>query len=126
MSGFIKGEDRYQATLFPERLDDYIAEDSAEFLETDRIRGILNTYCKFMPVEIIFGTRSKWVDDPSGETNEDGTAKQVQIEVPKKVSPEQQALLEQFDDHEVQKQGPASANAKRKGIFEKVKDIFHH
>jgi len=29
MSGFIKGEDRYQATLFPERLDDYIAEDSA-------------------------------------------------------------------------------------------------
>jgi len=28
MSGFIKGEDRHQATLFPERLDDYIAEDS--------------------------------------------------------------------------------------------------
>ena len=29
MSGFIQGEDRHQATLFPERLDDYIAEDSA-------------------------------------------------------------------------------------------------
>lgn len=29
MSRFIEGEDRYQATLFPERLDDYIAEDSA-------------------------------------------------------------------------------------------------
>jgi hypothetical protein len=29
MSGFIEGEDRNQATLFPERLDDYIAEDSA-------------------------------------------------------------------------------------------------
>ena len=29
MSGFIEGEDRRQATLFPERLDDYIAEDSA-------------------------------------------------------------------------------------------------
>lgn len=28
MSGFIQGEDRRQATLFPERLDDYIAEDS--------------------------------------------------------------------------------------------------
>ena len=28
MSGFIEGEDRNQATLFPERLDDYIAEDS--------------------------------------------------------------------------------------------------
>ncbi|UCE77613.1 MAG: transposase, partial [Gammaproteobacteria bacterium] len=29
MSGFIKGTDRNQATLFPERLDDYIAEESA-------------------------------------------------------------------------------------------------
>jgi transposase len=29
MSGFIQGEDRFQATLFPERLDDYVAEDSA-------------------------------------------------------------------------------------------------
>ena len=28
MSGFIEGADRRQATLFPERLDDYIAEDS--------------------------------------------------------------------------------------------------
>ena len=29
MSGFIEGEDRSQATLFPESIDDYIAEDSA-------------------------------------------------------------------------------------------------
>jgi transposase len=29
MSGFIEGENRHQATLFPERLDDYIGEDSA-------------------------------------------------------------------------------------------------
>lgn len=29
MSRFIEGEDRHQATLFPECLDDYIAEDSA-------------------------------------------------------------------------------------------------
>jgi transposase len=28
MSGFIEGENRHQATLLPERLDDYIAEDS--------------------------------------------------------------------------------------------------
>ncbi len=28
MSGFIEGEDRSQATLFPERIDDYVAEDS--------------------------------------------------------------------------------------------------
>ena len=29
MNGFIQGEDRSQATLFPERLDDYVAEDSS-------------------------------------------------------------------------------------------------
>ncbi len=29
MSGFIQGEDRFQATLFPESLDDYVAEDSS-------------------------------------------------------------------------------------------------
>jgi hypothetical protein len=29
MSGFIQGEDRFQAALFPERLDDYVAEDSS-------------------------------------------------------------------------------------------------
>ena len=28
MSGFIEGDDRNQATLFPERLDDYVAEDN--------------------------------------------------------------------------------------------------
>ena len=28
MSGFIEGEDRSQATLFPERIDDYVTEDS--------------------------------------------------------------------------------------------------
>ena len=29
MSGFVEGENRHQATLFPERLDEYVAEDSA-------------------------------------------------------------------------------------------------
>ena len=29
MSGFIAGESRHQATMFPEHLDDYVAEDSA-------------------------------------------------------------------------------------------------
>ncbi len=29
MSGFIKGEDRNQTALFPERLDNYFSEDSS-------------------------------------------------------------------------------------------------
>lgn len=28
MSGFIEGENRYQSTLFPERIDDYVDEAS--------------------------------------------------------------------------------------------------
>ena len=28
MSGFIEGENRYQSTLYPERVDDYVDEDS--------------------------------------------------------------------------------------------------
>jgi hypothetical protein len=35
MSGFIEGENRNQATLFPESLDEYIAEDS-----TVRVIGV--------------------------------------------------------------------------------------
>ena len=29
MSGFIEGENRYHSTLFAERIDDYVDEDSA-------------------------------------------------------------------------------------------------
>ncbi len=29
MSGFIEGENRYQSTMFPERIDDYVEEDSS-------------------------------------------------------------------------------------------------
>ena len=29
MSGFIEGDNRQQATLFPERLDDYITEENS-------------------------------------------------------------------------------------------------
>jgi transposase len=46
MSGFIDGDDRSQATLFPERLDDYVAEDSAVrvidvFIDELDISGVL-------------------------------------------------------------------------------------
>ena len=33
----------------------YIAEDEKEFAQNSRITGLLNKYCKFMPVPIIFG-----------------------------------------------------------------------
>ena len=33
----------------------YIAEDEKEFAQMNRITGLLNKYCKFMPVPVIFG-----------------------------------------------------------------------
>lgn len=33
----------------------YIAEDEKEFAQKNRISGLLNKYCKFMPVQVIFG-----------------------------------------------------------------------
>ena len=55
----------------------HVAEDSEEFLEESRISGILNKYCKFLPVEIKFGTKTIKVDDPEGKTDEDGKVEQV-------------------------------------------------
>lgn len=59
----------------------YISEDSKEFLEKGRIQGILDKYCKFLPVEIKFGTNTQFVDDPSGEKDENGNPKKVEQEV---------------------------------------------
>lgn len=59
----------------------HIAEDSTEFLEESRIRGILNKYCKFLPVEIKFGTKTIKEDDPNGELDEDGKVKRVDVEI---------------------------------------------
>ena len=42
----------------------HIDEDSQEFLEERRIQEILNRYCKFLPVEVKFGTKKIFVDDP--------------------------------------------------------------
>jgi molecular chaperone HtpG len=37
----------------------HIADDSEEFLEQYRIQELLNKYCKFLPVEIKFGTKKQ-------------------------------------------------------------------
>ncbi len=57
----------------------HIAEDSLEFLEHSKIEGLLKKYCKFLPVEIVFGTKKDWV--PSGEKDEKGNDKETEIEV---------------------------------------------
>ena len=59
----------------------HIDDDSKEFLNEQRISGILNKYCKFLPVEVKFGKRKVFVDDPKGTKDENGKTKQVEKEV---------------------------------------------
>jgi molecular chaperone HtpG len=47
----------------------HIAEDSEEFLEKARISHLLTKYCKFLPVEIKFGTRKEGEKDKEVEVD---------------------------------------------------------
>ena len=38
----------------------HIDQDSAEFLERDRIEALLRKYCRFLPVPIVFGKKQEW------------------------------------------------------------------
>jgi molecular chaperone HtpG len=55
----------------------HIAEDSEEFLKENRIKDILNKYCKFLPIEIYFkdkkinNTTPAWVRKPADLKDED-------------------------------------------------------
>ena len=64
----------------------YINDESAEFLEKSRIQGILDKYCKFLPIPVVFGTRVEYVDSPEGEKDEDGKIKRVSIDVPNQIN----------------------------------------
>jgi molecular chaperone HtpG len=56
----------------------HIADDSTEFSEKSRLEGILNKYCRFMPIEIVFGEKTEHINDPSGEVDDKGNAKRVE------------------------------------------------
>jgi molecular chaperone HtpG len=64
----------------------FINEESIEFLEKERIGGILNKYCKFLPIPVFFGNKTEYVDSPEGEKDEDGKVKRVAIDVPNQVN----------------------------------------
>ena len=50
----------------------YISEDAKEYLEESKISSILNKYCKFLPVEVKFGTKTEKVADPKGKKDDKG------------------------------------------------------
>lgn len=69
----------------------HIAEDSDEFLEEQRILGILNKYCKFMPVPVVCGEEMHMEDDPAAEVvlDEDGKEQpkaQIEVSIPRVIN----------------------------------------
>jgi molecular chaperone HtpG len=55
----------------------HISDDSAEFLDAGRIRGILEKFCRFLPIPVFFeekqinNTRPAWTRKPSELTTQD-------------------------------------------------------
>src|SRR5574344_844989 len=56
----------------------YIDDDCKEFLDKNKIEGLLNKYCKFMPVPIICGKKTEWKDGKQQETDEDNIINNVE------------------------------------------------
>lgn len=49
----------------------YIDEENKQFLENNEISRLLNKYCHFLPVPVVFGKKTEWKDGKSVETDED-------------------------------------------------------
>lgn len=49
----------------------YIDDENKNFLEKGEIERLLKKYCRFLPVPIAFGKKTKWEDGKSVETDED-------------------------------------------------------
>jgi molecular chaperone HtpG len=49
----------------------HIDKESSEFLEEDKILGLLNKYSRFLPVPIAFGKEKEWKDGKYVETEKD-------------------------------------------------------
>ena len=56
----------------------YIADDQKEYAERGRIQGLLNKYCKFMPVPVIFGKQQEWKDGKYVDTDKDNVINKVE------------------------------------------------
>ena len=49
----------------------YIYDEEKEYLEKNRISALLNKYCRFMPVPVIFGKEQEWKDGKYVDTDTD-------------------------------------------------------
>lgn len=55
----------------------HIDDDCKEFLEKGRIQSLLEKYCKFLPVPVVFGKKTEWKDGKQVDTEEDNQINDV-------------------------------------------------
>jgi ATPase/histidine kinase/DNA gyrase B/HSP90 domain protein len=56
----------------------YIDDDCKEFLQKQKIESLLNKYCKFMAVPVVFGKQTEWKDGKNVETDKDNIINNVE------------------------------------------------
>ena len=56
----------------------YIGDEEKEFAQKQRITELLNKYCKFMPVPVIFGKEQEWKDGKYVDTDRDNKINKVE------------------------------------------------
>ena len=56
----------------------YIGDEEKEFTQKQRITELLNKYCKFMPVPVIFGKEQEWKDGKYVDTDRDNKINKVE------------------------------------------------
>lgn len=86
-----KGDPEFtlEETIKSERGTDvvlYIDDDNKDFLEENKIKDLLTKYCKFLPVEIVFGKVKEWKDGKEIETEKDNIINNTQPAWTKKPS----------------------------------------
>ena len=56
----------------------YIDDDCKEFLEKQKIEQLLQKYCKFLPVPVVFGKKQEWKDGKMQDTDQDNVINDVE------------------------------------------------
>ena len=56
----------------------YIDDDCKEYLDKYKLEGLLNKYCKFLPVPVAFGKKTEWKDGKQVDTEEDNIINNVE------------------------------------------------
>ena len=56
----------------------HVSDDCKEFLQKSKIEELLNKYCKFMPVPLVFGKKTEWKDGKQVDTADDNVINSIE------------------------------------------------